>query len=72
VFVLLNPSSKEQLVVSGYDPSLVKGDRVTVSVRYRKGKKTLLNRTYTLTVVREDGPKVWLGNGSGEGFIIMK
>ena len=72
VFALLNPSSKEQLVVSGYDPTLVKGDRVTVSVRYRKGKQTLLNRTYTLTVVREDGPKVWLGNGSGEGFIIMK
>ena len=72
VFALLNPSTKEQLVISGYDPSLVKGDRVTVSVRYRKGKKTLLNQSYTLAVVREDGPRVWLGDGFGQGFIIMK
>lgn len=72
VFALLNPATKEQLVVTGYDPSLVKGDPVTVSIRYRQGKKTIVNQTRSLTVVREDGPKVWLGNGSGEGLIIMK
>ena len=37
-FVLLKASTKEQLVVSGYDPSLTKGDAVTVTVAwYRKG-----------------------------------
>ena len=71
-FVLLKPSTKEQLVVSGYDPSLTKGDAVTVSLQYRKGRKVLLERTCALKVVREDGPKVWLGDGSGQGFILKK
>ena len=72
VFAILNPSNKEQLVVTGYDPSLVKGDAVTVSLNYRKDKHTLRKETYNLTVVGEDGPKVWLGDGSGQGFIIKK
>ena len=71
-FVLLKASTKEQLVVSGYDPSRTKGDAVTVSLQYRKGRKVLLERTCDLKVVREDGPKVWLGDGSGQGFILKK
>ena len=71
-FVLLKASTKEQLVVSGYDPSLTKGDAVTVSLLYRKGRKVLLERTCDLKVVREDGPKVWLGDGSGQGIILKK
>ena len=34
--------------------------------------QTLLEGSYALRVVREDGPKVWLGDGSGQGFIIKK
>jgi hypothetical protein len=71
-FVLLKASTKEQLVVSGYDPSLAKGGKAKVSVRYRKGKNVLLDKEYTLTVVKEDGPKVWLGNGFGQGLILKK
>ena len=71
-FALLNASEKEQLVVSGYDPSLAKGGNATVSVRYRKGKKTLLDQEYTFSVVKEDGPKVWLGDGTGQGLILKK
>ena len=71
-FVLLNASTKEQLVISGYDPSLHKGGEARVSVQYRKGFNTLLDQEYTLTVIRESGPKVWLGNGSGQGIILKK
>ena len=71
-FALLNASTKEQLVVSGYDPTLAKGGKAQVSVHYRIGKKDILVKDYTLTVVKEDGPKVWLGDGSGQGFIIKK
>ena len=60
------------MVITGYDPSLVKGSLVKVSLHYRQGKKTILKGSYTLKVVKEDGPKVWLGDGSGEGFIIKK
>ena len=73
VFALLNSETLEQLVVTGYDPSLVKGQEVTVTVDYRRGLQEILTaRPYTLRVVREDGPLVWLGNGSGEGFILKK
>ena len=72
VFTVLNLAEKEQMVISGFDPSLVKGDAATVSVHYRKGRKVLLERSYNLAVVREDGAKVWLGDGSGQGFIIKK
>ena len=72
-FSILNAATKEQLVVSGYDPSLSKGASAQVSVHYRKGTNTILdNVTRNLTVVKEDGPKVWLGDGSGQGLIIKK
>ena len=72
-FVLLNAPEKEQLVISGYDPSLAKGDAAVVTVTWRKGLQFVYsNRTFNLQVVKEDGSKVWLGDGSGQGFIIKK
>jgi len=73
VFALLNAGTKEQLVISGYDPSLTKGEEVTVTVSWRKGLHNVLKeQTFRMRVIREDGSKVWLGNGSGQGFIIKK
>ena len=71
-FVILNAAEKEQLVISGFDPSLAKGASTKVSFHYRKGFRTLLRQEFTLSVVKEDGAKVWLGDGSGQGFIIKK
>lgn len=71
-FTILSPAEQEQLEISGYRSTLVKGDPVSVSVRWRKGVTKVLEGTYEMKVVREDGPKVWLGNGSGQGFIIKK
>ena len=71
-FVILNAAEKEQLVISGYDPASAKGDEVTVELYWRKDKSILQKRTFQLEVVGEDGPKVWLGDGSGQGFIIKK
>ena len=71
-FVLLNASDRRQLEVTGYDPTLSKGAPVTVSVRYREGKRVVLSQSYDLVVVKEDGPKVWLGDGSGQGIILKK
>ena len=73
VFAILNAAEKEQLVISGFDPERVKGDEVDVTAHWRKGLNTLLQeQTYHLRVVKEDGPKVWLGDGSGQGFILKK
>ena len=71
-FVILNASAKEQFVISGYDPNLRKGDIATVSIQHRKGLDLLNEGTYTMSVVKEDGPIVWLGNGTGQGFILKK
>ena len=71
-FTLLDPSSKKQLVVSGYDPTLTQGQETEVSVQYRRGKTLILVKSYRLTVVREDGPKVWLSAGKGQGIILKK
>ena len=71
-FVILNAQAKEQLVISGFDPALRKDDLATVSVRHRKGFNMLAEETYALKVVKEDGPTVWLGDGSGQGFILKK
>ena len=72
-FAILRAADKEQLVVSGFDPSLAKGDAVTVTVAWRKGLNYLLKEeSFDLKVVKEDGPKVWLGDGSGQGLILKK
>ena len=71
-FALVNASEKEQLVVSGYDPSLVKEDEAVVTVSWRKGLQVVMYRTLHLRVVKEDGSKVWLGDGTGQGFILKK
>ena len=72
-FAIVNPETKEQLEITGYKKGYAKGDEFTVSVNWRQGKKQIaLEKTYTVTVVKEDGSKVWLGDGSGNGFVIKK
>ena len=71
-FCILNDSEREQVVISGYDPSLSKGATAEVSFQFRRGYNVLREESLVLTVVKEDGPKVWLGDGTGKGFIIKK
>ena len=72
-FTILNPSENEQLEISGYRPALVKGEKLSVNVLWRKGVNTVMAETsYQMTIVKEEGPKVWLGDGTGNGFIIKK
>lgn len=71
-FVILEAEGKEQVEISGYTPSMRKGDSATFSICWRKGLSTQLNGNWTLTLVREDGPKVWLSDGRGGGVIIKK
>ena len=72
-WTLMNPATNEQLEISGYNKSLVKGDEVSISLTWRKGKTQIENtQALKLQVVKEEGPKVWLGDGSGNGVIIKK
>ena len=72
-FVILNPANKEQLEITGYKRSLVKGDIATITVSWKKGKSTVINsKTYPVKLVKENGPVVWLADDKGNGFIIKK
>ena len=72
-FVILNPANKEQLEITGYKRSLVKGDIATITVSWKKGKSTVINsKTYPVKLVKENGPVVWLADDKGNGFIINK
>ena len=65
--------TREQVEITGYRKSLVKGDKLSVTVNWRLGTTIIQSKkTYNVTVVKEEGPKVWLGDGSGNGFIIKK
>ncbi|MBO4670440.1 MAG: hypothetical protein J5640_01160 [Bacteroidales bacterium] len=72
-YTLIRPSTVEELEISGYKKSYVKGDSFTVSVYWRHGTMMVLNNAqYSVTLIKEAGPKVWLSDGAGNGFIIKK
>jgi hypothetical protein len=71
-YTLIDADEVEELEITGYTKSKTKGSRFTVSVHWRKGFATLLSTTYSVTLVKEEGPKVWLSDGTGHGFIIKK
>lgn len=71
-YTLIDPSEVEELEIVGYKKTYVKNDHITVSVHWRKGFATILSQTYQMTLIKEEGPKVWLSDGNGHGFIIKK
>ena len=71
-YTLIKQSTVEELEIIGYTKAKLKGDSVTVSVNWRRGTATVHSGTYNMTLVMEAGPKVWLSDGNGKGFIIKK
>ncbi len=72
-YTIINPDTVEELEISGYKKSNIKGDRVTLTVNWRYGRVNRLNSArYTMTVIKEQGPMVWLSDGNGKGAIIKK
>ena len=72
-YAIINPDTVEELEISGYKKSYIKGDKVTLTVNWRYGRVNRLNNaSYTMTVIKEQGPMVWLSDGNGKGAIIKK
>ena len=71
-YTIVEPGSVEELEISGYSKGKVKGDPVTVTVNWRIGTTSVLSQSYTMKVIKEEGPKVWLSDGNGNGVIIKK
>ena len=71
-YTLIDTDEVEELEIVGYDKDKLKGDSFTVWVHWRKGVDVTLSESYTVTLIKEAGPKVWLSTGNGNGFIIKK
>jgi len=71
-YTMIDPSDVEELEISGYKKSKVKGDSFEITVSWRKGASILLSQVYSVTLIKEEGPKVWLSDGNGNGVIIKK
>ena len=72
-YSLVKPSTVEELEIIGYKKIYLKGDSFAVTVNWRRGISTLVSSgQYMVTLIKEDGPKVWLSTGDGKGFIIKK
>ena len=71
-YTLINPSEVEELEIYGYKNSYVKGDgNISITVNWRRGTTTVLSQVYKMTIIKEEGPKVWLSDGT-HGVIIKK
>ncbi len=71
-YTLINAENVEELEMIGYQRDKLKGDSFSVSVNWRRGTSSVHNSSYNMTVIKEDGPKVWLSAGNGKGVIIKK
>ena len=70
-FAILSPASYEVAEFIGIPADLAKGDSFTLTYSLIS-RRNQSDTDYNVTVVKVDGPKVWLSLGSGNGFIIKK
>ena len=71
IFAILTPSVYEVAEFNGIPVSPAKGDTFTLNYNLITGS-TQSDREFDVSVVKVDGPKVWLTTGAGEGFIVKK
>ena len=71
-YTIIDPDTVEEVEITGYTKSKTKGSPVNVSIYWRQGTTVILNDSYSMSVIKEEGPKVWLSDGNGLGVIIKK
>lgn len=70
-FAILTPATYNISEFNGIPVSPAKGDTFTLTYRQITGRNET-EANYSVTVVKVDGPKVWLSAGGGNGFIVKK
>lgn len=71
-FALLDMVGRAQIKASGYSTSMQVGDAVTLTVEWRVGWNIVISREYNMTVLKDEGGKVWIGDTRGRGVILKK
>lgn len=70
-FAILTPATYNISEFNSIPTSPAKGDTFTLNYRQITGRNET-EANYSVTVVKVDGPKVWLSAGGGNGFIVKK
>ena len=70
--IISAPEEAVSMTFAGIPKTLAKGDSFTLSFTRKVGISTAVKGEYSVTVVKESGRKVWLSDGSGNGFIVKK
>ena len=70
-FAILTPSDNRVDEFGGIPASPVKDDSFTLHYTVISGRE-VTDTYFTVTVLKVDGPKVWVSDGSGNGFIVKK
>ena len=70
-FAILKPSEYMVAEFNGIPADPAKGDTFTLNYCLISGRDRS-DTDYNVTVVKVDGPKVWLSVGDGQGFIVKK
>ena len=72
-FAIVAPAEIQTLEFSGIPADAMLGDAFTLHLTYVSGNTTEIDDvSYSVTVVREDGPKLWLADAAGNGFIVKR
>lgn len=71
-FALLSLVENSVLEFAGIPESAALGDGFTLTLVERHGQKVASTQEYTVKVVGEAGAKLWLSDGTGNGFIVKR
>ena len=71
-FAIYGPAESQLLEFAGIPADATLGDTFPIRITYVSGVMTVLEADYTVAVVREDGPTLWLADRIGNGFIVKR
>lgn len=71
-FAVLFPADNTVLEFSGIPSDAAKGDTFSLSVTKVSGRKKTVLGVFNVTVVKEEGSKLWLSDFNGNGFIVKR
>ena len=71
-FAIIYPSGNAVLEFSGIPQAAAKGEAFDLTLVSISGRKRTALGTFRVTVVKEDGPRLWLSDFLGNGFIVKR
>lgn len=71
-FALLSLLENSILEFSGIPDNAILGDAFKLTLVERRGQKVASTQSYSVKVVGEEGAKLWLTDGAGNGFIVKR